>query len=109
MIHSPIFYEGSWMHLIRRTQEKQPLLKTRLQPRRQCLFSGLEELPRKRQNNCITVTEKKQLKIINMQVKGKKSQDDKKRCTVTQTDKVKEDGHSVTVQRQTSNKYHVHR
>lgn len=40
-----------------------------------------------------------------MQVKGKKSQDG----TVTQRAKVKEDGHSMTVQRQTSNKYHVHR
>lgn len=42
-----------------------------------------------------------------MQVKGKKSQDDKG-CTVTARTKVKVDAPNVRVQRQTSNKYHVH-
>lgn len=43
-----------------------------------------------------------------MQVKGEKSQDDKKKYTVTQKAKIKEERHSERVQRQTSNKYHVH-
>lgn len=51
---------------------------------------------------------KNYLKIISMQVKEKKSQDDKKGCTVTARTKVKVDMPSVRVQRQTSNKYHVH-
>lgn len=45
--------------------------------------------------------------MINMQAKGEKSQDDKKKHIVTQKAKVKEDGHSQRAQRQTSKKYHV--
>jgi len=37
------------------------------------------------QNHRTIVKEKKQLKIINMQVIGEKSQDENKRCSVTQT------------------------
>lgn len=78
---------------------------------RLCLFSHLGELLRNKTGQlhyCGREKNKTYLKKINMQVKGKKSQDDKKGCTVTVRTKVKVDVPSVRVQRQTSNKHHVH-
>lgn len=106
VIHSPIFYEGYWMLLIRRIQENNSLCKTKLQPRRLRLFSSLGELLWNKTEQLHHCQGEKQPKLINVQVKGKKGRDDK-RWTVTQKAKVQENEHRV--QRQTKNSMYTER